>query len=203
MSLTTRERRALTSIEDRLCGSDPKLASLLATFTRLTCGEKMPVREKIAARDRLRGACRSQRGRHPLLDRACRRARKPSQRQACLLLWLVMAIGLVAIALSVSHGGGHDACAGTWVAACAGRAPTHSGRKPHRQSGSALPGPAGLRPPAAVLSVLALEPVRDLGRCPANRPGHAMGRAGLERGFVEHVADHLQGDTVAVRRSLA
>lgn len=61
MSLSVRERHALHCIENGLVGSDPKLASLLATFTRLTAGEAMPVREKI-------GEC-------------CRQATQPPARQ--------------------------------------------------------------------------------------------------------------------------
>jgi hypothetical protein len=49
MSLRAREQQALDSIEDGLSGADPKLASLLATFARLTAGEEMPVPEKIRA----------------------------------------------------------------------------------------------------------------------------------------------------------
>jgi pimeloyl-ACP methyl ester carboxylesterase len=41
MSLSAREQQALDSIEDGLSGADPKLASLLATFTRLTA--ELPV----------------------------------------------------------------------------------------------------------------------------------------------------------------
>ena len=44
MSLSPRERRALDSIRDRLSGSDPELAALLATFTRLASGEEMQAR---------------------------------------------------------------------------------------------------------------------------------------------------------------
>jgi hypothetical protein len=39
------EQHELESIEERLSGSDPRLASLLSTFTRLTAGEDMPVHE--------------------------------------------------------------------------------------------------------------------------------------------------------------
>src|SRR5262249_495098 len=49
MSISPKEQQALASIEDGLAGSDPKLASLLATFTRLASDEEMPVREKIRA----------------------------------------------------------------------------------------------------------------------------------------------------------
>src|SRR5260370_15618238 len=47
MSLSAWEQQSLDSIEDELAGSDPKLASLLATFARHASGEEMPVREKI------------------------------------------------------------------------------------------------------------------------------------------------------------
>jgi hypothetical protein len=47
MSLSAREQQALDSIEDELAGSDPKLASLLATFAGHASGQEMPAREKI------------------------------------------------------------------------------------------------------------------------------------------------------------
>lgn len=49
MSLSARDRQALDSIEDRLAGSDPGLASLLDTFARLEAVEEMPAREDIRA----------------------------------------------------------------------------------------------------------------------------------------------------------
>lgn len=68
MSLSPREQQALDSIADGLAGSDPKLASLLVTFTRLTAAEEIPVREKIRAG--WRQATRRQRRsrRHPLFQ---------------------------------------------------------------------------------------------------------------------------------------
>ena len=48
-SLSARDRQALDSIDDQLAGSDPQLASLMATFTRLSSGEEMPHREDIRA----------------------------------------------------------------------------------------------------------------------------------------------------------
>ena len=47
MSLSAWEQQALNSIKDGLAGSDPELATLLATFTELASGEEMPVRENI------------------------------------------------------------------------------------------------------------------------------------------------------------
>jgi len=47
MSLSAREQHALDCIGDELSGTDPKLASMLTAFTRLTAGEEMPTRESI------------------------------------------------------------------------------------------------------------------------------------------------------------
>ncbi len=50
MSLNGPERQTLGWIEDGLADSDPRLASILNIFSRLTAGEDMPVREKIRMR---------------------------------------------------------------------------------------------------------------------------------------------------------
>ena len=106
MSISTRERLALVAIENRLSASDPHLTSLLATFTRLASDEEMPVRERIAQPRLLR-------------DRAVPTARR-SWRQlgwqrGMLLLWLVVAVGLLAIALAVSRAGVRRACPAAWL----------------------------------------------------------------------------------------
>ena len=44
MSLTQPETQALGSIADGLAGADPRLASMLAIFSRLAAGEEMPAR---------------------------------------------------------------------------------------------------------------------------------------------------------------
>ncbi len=87
MGIRERDRQALGSIEHRLACSDPALASMLAFFTRLTAGEAMPVREKI-------GAPHRRARRWPL---------------ALLSLWLIVSVGLIAVALILSTSG-HDAC---------------------------------------------------------------------------------------------
>ena len=104
MSLSSHEQHALHSIEDRLCVSDPELASLLATFTRLNAGEDMPVREKAPASP---GTTRhSHRRRHPLRYRARRLVRRPqrsSLRQAAgLVLGLLVAAALVVGAMAIT-----------------------------------------------------------------------------------------------------
>jgi len=46
MSLSLRDRRMLRGIGKALHRDDPRLASMLATFARLTDGEAMPGREQ-------------------------------------------------------------------------------------------------------------------------------------------------------------
>ena len=50
MGLKPSEQQALCSIEGRITGSDPGLASMLAMFTRLTGGEASRTRESIRPR---------------------------------------------------------------------------------------------------------------------------------------------------------
>jgi hypothetical protein len=104
MSLSSHEQHALHSIENRLCVSDPELASLLATFTRLTAGEEMPAREKTPA-GRL-APHRSHRRRHPLRYRTRRLAGQPRRsmlwQTAGLVLGLLVAVGVVAGAMAIT-----------------------------------------------------------------------------------------------------
>jgi hypothetical protein len=143
MSLSARERHALDSIESELTGSDPELALLLATFGRLTSDEEMPAREKIRARRW------SSRGRHRSTRRrvggagdgvwtrmwsrawsgACRGVRRVWRRLgwrwAGLLIWTLVAAGLIML-VPVVNRGGHRACPAAWAASCSGRAPAHA-----------------------------------------------------------------------------
>ena len=65
-SLTEPETQALGSIADGLAGSDPRLASMLAIFSRLAAGEEMPARQKTRARRGRPAARRPRRARrHP------------------------------------------------------------------------------------------------------------------------------------------
>lgn len=129
MSRSAREQQALHSIEERLAGSDPKLASLLATFTRLTAGEAMPAREKtwVDCRQATRHQPHSRH--HPRWDTVCRNARRMCHRlgwqRVGLLLWVVISIALVAVALLAGRGGSKGSCARSWATACTGQAPAH------------------------------------------------------------------------------
>jgi hypothetical protein len=114
MSLSVREQEALSRIENTLAGSDPELAGRLAMFTRLTSGEAMPAREQ------MRAGARNARG----PTAACARLA-----HAMALLWVLIAIGMIATAVSLSSGASSGAsqgkCATTWPTACAGLAPAH------------------------------------------------------------------------------
>jgi Protein of unknown function (DUF3040) len=120
MSLSAHEQQALDGIADGLAHSDPQLASLLATFNRLTSGEAMPTREKVlmAPRDL---------GRHArwLYSRL-------GWQRVALIVWLVLGIVLVAVALTVSHATTGQGCARSWPV-CAGAV---SGQTTHAVSRS-------------------------------------------------------------------
>jgi hypothetical protein len=47
MSISEREREVLDSMESELASSDPRLASMLVMFSRLTANERMPAREPV------------------------------------------------------------------------------------------------------------------------------------------------------------
>ena len=87
MSISAREQQALNSIKDGLAGSDPELATLLATFAEQASGEEMPARENIRMTPRWRVL------------------------RYVLVLWLLITAWLIAVALALSHGSGHVLCA--------------------------------------------------------------------------------------------
>ena len=107
MSLSPREQHALDSIRDGLSGSDPELAAMLATFTRLASGEEMPARGPVRARAR----------RHPHRGKMRPPAHRVYQRlgiyRLALLLWVVITIALITTAMAVDRSS-QDGC--SWVA---------------------------------------------------------------------------------------
>jgi hypothetical protein len=121
VSLSARDRQALTCIEARLASSDPKLAWMLNAFTRLTAGEDMPAPERTS---RLARAFRL--GRVPALPRRRPRSR-PRWQRPCLLLWLATSLALIttAVVLAQANAG---TCSWPAPAACvqhATRPPGH------------------------------------------------------------------------------
>ena len=95
------EPQALDSIARALGGSDPKLASLLTTFSRLASSEEMPPHEK--ARSPLRHPPH-RRWPRPRRGKALHRRRGP-QRAAFVLIWLLTSITLITVAVIISRGG--------------------------------------------------------------------------------------------------
>ena len=123
MSLNETERQALGSLEDGLAGSDPRLASMLNIFSQLAAGEEMPAREKIPVR-RVRPAARHPRRapRHPRQGGALPQPRRLYPRlglqQAMLLLWVVIAAGMIAVALVLNTSGHNASCIRSVGTAC-------------------------------------------------------------------------------------
>jgi hypothetical protein len=116
MSLSMREQQALDGIEARLAGSDPRLAALLVTFARLTSGDAMPAREEVPAQARWTGQ---------VFRRASRLlAAYAGLDRTLALLWVLIAIGLIAIAVALGGGTG-GRCVRSWAVACTAPAPTH------------------------------------------------------------------------------
>ena len=76
------ESQTLGVIEDRLAGSDPKLASKLAIFSRLTSGEDMPGRERIRRRQ-----LHLRLGWQPVM----------------LSMWLIVSAGLLVLCAGLQH----------------------------------------------------------------------------------------------------
>jgi hypothetical protein len=107
MSLSAQEQQALDSIGHKLSASDPELASLLTTFTRLTAGEDMPSREKAQARPgwagRRLGRHRRRRLRGMVHPPAGRPRRLLAWQGAGLLLGILFAVAVVAGAMAITH----------------------------------------------------------------------------------------------------
>ena len=114
MSLSVWEQQALDSIKDRLAGSDPQLAALLTTFTRLASGEEMLVQEDILVGSR----------RKPHHHRRVGASPRPipgyvGVQWGILALLFVVVGTLITVALVLSHSdGGQGTCTGSWAVVC-------------------------------------------------------------------------------------
>lgn len=116
MSLSTWEQQALNSIKDGLAGSDPQLAALLSTFTRLASGEEMPVQEDILAGSRRKPIHRRRIGarRHSRLMLGY-----VGMPRVILALLFVIIGALITVALLLSHSdGGQATCTESWPPVC-------------------------------------------------------------------------------------
>ena len=119
MSTSRWEREALDVIEDGLAHSDPALASRLGIFSRLASGEEMPARGTIRELRRREARRRGPAGRRPGQDPASPLYLRLGRQRAAFLAWLVIAAGLVTVALTLKTGG-HATCVQLLRAACGG-----------------------------------------------------------------------------------
>ena len=122
MSISERERQTLESIEDGLVRSAPKLASMLAIFTRLTASEKMPARGPLRRASSLRPGAGFTAG--PPAPGQPRRTHPG--RAAGRWLWLVIAVALLALTVMLDHGTGHTTCTAVARVATCRHAPAHA-----------------------------------------------------------------------------
>jgi hypothetical protein len=131
VSLSAHDRRELGAIEQELAASDPQLAAMLSTFSRLAADEAMPGRERIPA------------GEPPTATQAAfglfphRPARRvppgPERRHRLVRLlrlspvaaWLVISAALITVAVLLSHSGGNGTCARMLATACVTYGPAH------------------------------------------------------------------------------
>ncbi len=145
MSISRQEQETLDVIEKDLASSGPKLASMLATFARLTAGEDMPVRERIRRTAGVPAAARAPDGVGPSAGQASARPIPPwfTTRVMWRWLWLALAVAVMAALLALDHGGGKSICTVSRTAACAqisgyAHAPTpSSGSRPSSSAGRA------------------------------------------------------------------
>ena len=128
----------------RAACSDPKLAWMLATFTRLASGEEMPVREKIHA---VRIVANLRQRPHPRRDvarAACTSSWACRTQYGVLWLAAVAAVALVAVALVVSRGGsGQGSCTTSWSGVCTTQVSAHPSGSEAHQAASGQPSRAG------------------------------------------------------------
>jgi hypothetical protein len=128
VGLSTHERRVRGRIGESLAGSDPRLAAMLSTFDRLADGEAMPGRERVHAGRRPAG----QEFRAVMSPAPGRCWRQMAARRWIVLTWLVMSLGLIALALALaaSHAGSSTPCAAWLVPACGNHVPAHRQSSP-------------------------------------------------------------------------
>ena len=135
MSIGERERQTLESIENGLVRSAPKLASMLAIFTRLAANEKMPARRPVRRASSLRTGGGVTAG--PRALGRSGRLRPRLGQAAQRWLWLAIAVALLALTVILGHGTGRAACtAATRVAATCHHVPAPARPVANRPGGS-------------------------------------------------------------------
>jgi hypothetical protein len=101
VSLSAREQRTLSGITDELAASDPKLASILSVFNRLTLGEELPIRQD-TDKNRRRESGHSRRSRER--TRKHRRHRRTiSVASRAIAAWILISVALITVGIILSH----------------------------------------------------------------------------------------------------
>lgn len=146
MSRGAWEQQTLDSIKEGLARSDPRLAALLATFTRLVSDEEMPVREKIRTRPRRavghsRRYPRGKSRRHAGLVR-----QRVDFERAALLVYLLIVAALIVTGMVLGGGGSHHACPSLWAVPCASPTPARGSRPADKGDQRSRPASRNARP---------------------------------------------------------
>jgi hypothetical protein len=102
MSPSSWEQRTLSCLADELAASDPKLASTLAAFNRLTWGEEMPARQHADGIRRELGRSRRSRGR---AWKRRYRHRTVTVAWPAITAWILINAALITVAFVLSHFG--------------------------------------------------------------------------------------------------
>jgi hypothetical protein len=126
MSLADRDRNALGAISAELAAADPDLAAFMALFSRLAADDAMPAIEQIRGRAgrRRSQARRSQARRSQARRSQARRRKQPLSRGVMarpgrarraaawplMIVWLVMAVSLIATGTALSTRAGPGSC---------------------------------------------------------------------------------------------
>jgi hypothetical protein len=130
VSLSAHDRHELGALEQELAASDPQLAAMLSTFSRLTAGEAMPGRERIP-KPQPPTVTQAAFGLFP--HRPAWRGSRGSRRRRLLIrllrisplaAWLVISAALLTVAVVLSHSGGNTTCARWLATACVTTSPT-------------------------------------------------------------------------------
>jgi hypothetical protein len=136
VSMSAHDRNELGAIEEELAASEPKLAAMLSTFSRLAAGEAMPGRERIEA-GQPPTVIQSAFGLAPRRPGPLRREASSSTRRHRLagwvvVVWLAMSFALIAIAVALNQTGARASCTGSPVAGCGDHAPARGDHAPAR-----------------------------------------------------------------------
>jgi hypothetical protein len=113
VSLSAHDRRELRAIEQELTASDPHLAAMLSTFSRLTAGEAMPgpTRIPVGQQPTITLAAFGLSPHRPARRWSRRTSRRhPVVRASVLAMWVVITMALLGVAMLLGHSDNNQTC---------------------------------------------------------------------------------------------